>query len=255
MTSLFVSHGAPTLVIDPVPARDYLSAQSGRFDEAKAIIVVSAHWETPGETRVASRSDPETIHDFWGFPKPLYEMDYAAPGAPETAGKVVEVLRAAGISAHADPERGFDHGVWVPLMLMRPAADLPVIPVSLDPNAGPEGAYRLGEALKPLRDDGFAVLATGALTHNLRAMNRGGMTAPPRPEVTAFQEWIADRVEADDREGLLSYRGSAPGAVSNHPTDEHLLPLFTALGAGGAGTRVHDSVTYAALAMDCYSFA
>jgi 4,5-DOPA dioxygenase extradiol len=259
MTSLpaiFVSHGSPTLVLDDVPARDFLRGLGADLPRPRAIVSVSAHYETQG-VKVITSANPRTIHDFSGFPQALYEMRYPAPGAPDLAARILERFRAAGLQAEGDETWGFDHGTWVPLALMYPDADIPVVAVSVDPDAGPEHHRRLGEALADLRDDGVLIVASGAFTHNLAELRRGGWAEIDAPDwVERFVDWTADAIVQGRSEDLLHYRERAPEAVRNHPTEEHFLPLFAALGAGGggAGRRLHASTTFSVLAMDAYAF-
>lgn len=252
---LFVSHGAPNIVSEPSAASAFLRGFRHDWSGVRAVAAVSAHWETDTPL-VGAAARPETIHDFGrGFGPALFNMRYPAPGDPALADEVVGLLRSAGLPAAADPARGLDHGVWTPLMLMRPEADIPVVPVSIQPADGPEGALRLGRALAPLRERNVLILASGALTHNLREMDRrGGEGAAPF--AAEFADWIADRIARGDEESLRRYRQLAPSAVRNHPEEEHLLPLHVAVGAGGlrGAERLHASFTYGALAMDVYRF-
>lgn len=253
--ALFVSHGAPTIVTQPSAARDHLSTLGPELEGARAIVAVSAHWETE-LPRVGAAARPRTIHDFGrGFGPALFSMTYPAPGDPALASDIIALLREAGLDAAADPGRGLDHGVWTPLMLMQPDADLPVVPVSIQPEQGVEGALRLGQALAPLRERGVAILASGALTHNLGELDWSGSEASA-PFAAEFAAWIADRIEAGDLESLRRYRTLAPHAARNHPQEEHLLPLYVAIGAGGLdrAERLHASFTYGSLAMDVYRF-
>lgn len=248
----FVTHGAPTLAVQDSTARRFLSDWTSAFDGAHTVIVVSAHWQAAHPT-ISLAPTLDTIHDFRGFPDDLYRITYPARGAPDRADQVVSTLHDAGLSAATDQDRGLDHGAWIPLMLMRPAADIPIVALSSLADQDPEAHDRLGQALKPLRDDGFAILASGSMTHNLSQI--GGHDDPPSDWSEAFSDWFADKVAADDRADLLDYRRLAPHAVRAHPHDDHLMPFYVALGAGGAGTRIHHSTTYRTLAMDAYSFA
>ena len=252
---LFVSHGAPTLAIEPSAARDFLAGLGDelarRHSRPQAVVVISAHWETD-EPTVGVAAELETIHDFSGFPEELYRMRHPARGSADVARAVAVRLQDAGIASSTDPRRGLDHGAWVPLSLMYPAADVPVVPLSLQPQAGTRHAYRVGQALAPLRDDGVLILGSGSITHNLRELFGGGSGGAPH--VAEFVDWIADRAAGPDTDALLDYRTRAPHAARNHPTDEHLLPLFTALGAAGGAPlrRVHKSATFGALRMDAF---
>jgi 4,5-DOPA dioxygenase extradiol len=256
LPSLFLSHGAPTLLLDDSPARHFLAELAAGMPRPSAIVVASAHWEAP-EARVTAAARPATIHDFGGFPAELYRHRYPAPGEPRLAAEIVAALTAAGIPSALEPERGLDHGAWVPLALIYPAADIPVLQVAIDPAAGPAWHVRLGRALRPFRGRGVLVIGSGSLTHNLGELRwAAGDEDPPR-WVSEFTDWMAEAVAAGRTEELLDYRRRAPHAARNHPTDEHLLPLFVALGAGsdgGACRRLHASHSFGVLAMDAYAF-
>jgi 4,5-DOPA dioxygenase extradiol len=254
--ALFVSHGSPMLAIEDGAAHRFLRSWSRDAPRPAAILVVSAHWETALPTlSVAAR--PETIHDFGPFAPELFRIRYPAPGAPDLAARAGSLLRDAGLAV-GFADRGLDHGAWVPLSLMLPAADVPTTQLSIQPRRDPAHHLAVGRALRPLRDEGVLILASGALTHNLYEF-RGNDADEEAPDwVRAFGDWISDAVAEGRTDDLLDYRRRAPFAVENHPTDEHLLPLFVALGAGsddGARTRLHASHTYGVLAMDAYAFA
>lgn len=254
--AVFVSHGAPTLALEPGPTRSFLAQLGAALPRPRAILVLSAHWESAAPA-VSMAAHPETIHDFYGFPRALYEMRYPAPGAPQLAQQVRELLGNAGMTADAVPDRGLDHGAWVPLMLMYPQADIPVSQLALQTVLGPAHHLRLGEALRPLRDDGVLILASGSVTHNLREFGRHDYAAAAPDWVSGFNDWLAQGLMAADRESLLEYRGWAPHAARNHPTEEHLLPLFAALGAatpGVAPRRIHAGYTYGVIGMDAWRF-
>jgi len=254
--SLFVSHGAPTLILERGGVVDFLRGYGESLGRPEAILVVSAHWETRQPT-VGTTSAPETIYDFHGFPPELYQIRYAAPGAPELAEQAAGLIEAAGMPVQRDPSRGLDHGAWVPLSLMYPDAKIPVTQLSVLRDGGPTAHLALGEAIRPLRDRGVLVLASGSATHNLYEFRGHQYDDPPPEWVAEFGDWIADAIQDGRTEDLLDYRRRAPSAERNHPTEEHLLPLFTALGAASPrarGTRVHTSHTYGVLAMDVYAF-
>jgi len=256
LPALFISHGAPTLPLEDVPARQFLSGLGTRIGRPAAVLAVSAHWETDAP-RVSAAGRPETIHDFYGFPDALYRISYPAPGAPELAARVVERLDEAGIPATTDPARGLDHGAWVPLMLMYPEAAVPVTQLSIQPELGPAHHLAIGRALAPLRAEGVLVLASGSAVHNLRDLAWGAKGGRPVEWARQFDAWLADRIERGAMEELLDYRRRAPHAVRAHPRDEHLLPLFTAMGAGGpdvSGRRIHESFTLGSLSMAAFSF-
>ena len=254
LPALFVSHGAPTLPLEPGPTRGFLADLGKAVGTPAAILVVSAHWETAAPT-VSTAPQPETIHDFYGFPEALYRMRYAAPGAPDLARRAMQLLDTAGLKVAAVPDRGLDHGAWVPLLLMYPAADIPVTQLAVQTALGTEHHWRLGAALRPLRDEGVLIIGSGSVTHNLRGLDRYD-AAPPK-WVTEFNEWLAGAVIAGDGQALLAYRARGPHAARNHPTAEHLLPLFAAAGAATPGTlprRIHAGYTYGVIGMDAYRF-
>jgi 4,5-DOPA dioxygenase extradiol len=256
--TIFVTHGAPTLIIDDCPARDFLGALGRKLARPTAVVCVSAHWEA-ARAVVSAASRPETIHDFYGFPQALFEMRYPAPGAPTLAGRVVGLLHKAGISCIVDPLRGFDHGAWVPLKLMFPEHDIPAFQLSVQTPLGPEHHIAMGKALAPLRDEGVLILGSGSATHNL-ADFRGGRSLddPPRPYVPPFDDWLVKTVEAGDEQALADYR-RAPEGARNHPSPEHFLPIFVPFGAAlaggeGKGTTLHRSVTYGIIAMTAFAW-
>lgn len=256
MPAIFVSHGAPTLPLEESSAREFLAQLGGELPRPRAILAISAHWDT-AQPVVSAAARPATIHDFHGFPAELYRLRYPAPGAPELARRVAELLGAGGLATEIVPDRGPDHGAWVPLLLMYPEADIPVTQLSIQSRLGPAHHLRLGEALQPLREEGVLILASGGATHNLREWRDQRENTAPLLWVVEFKEWLAEAVLADRREELVAYRTRAPHAVRNHPTDEHLIPLFVALGArraGGSARRLHTSVASGVLSMDTYRF-
>jgi 4,5-DOPA dioxygenase extradiol len=215
--------------------------------------VVSAHWESD-ELLIGSSPQPTTWHDFGGFPAPLYAVQYPAPGAPEIALEVQRLLAAADLPARLDDQRPRDHGAWVPLSLLYPQADVPVLQLSLPSHAGPALQVRIGEALAPLRAQGVLLIGSGSITHNLGELDWRAGPEAIEPWAGQFRDWMVARLQADDRLALLDYRRQAPHARRNHPSDEHLLPLYFALGAGGTFKVEHSGFTYGALGMDIYSF-
>lgn len=257
LPALFVPHGAPTFALRPGAAGAAIVAAARALPLPRVIVIISAHWDTSVPT-VGFADKLETIHDFYGFPEALYAMRYPATGCREAAEVVVAAIRAAGLPVAQDAKRGLDHGAWVPLRLMFPEAEVPIISLSIQSQAGPEQAYRLGQALAPLVAQGFLIIASGNVTHNLgdyqMAARNGGQTPA---YVRQFTDWLADRLYAGDISALLDYRQQAPGAIQAQPTDEHLLPLFVALGAGGEGAtieRFHAGIDNYVIAMDAYTF-
>ena len=256
LPSLFLSHGAPTLPLTDTPARAFLQQLGGRLPRPKAILVVSAHWETAVPTvNAVERND--TIHDFSGFPRALYELQYRAAGSPSLAARVSALLRAAGIDCKTDDRRGLDHGAWVPLLLMYPQADIPVVQLSIQPHLGTGHHLAMGRALAPLREEGVLIIGSGSMTHDLSEFRGHGPNDPAPDWVNSFANWTHKSLMTGVTDDLLNYRHLAPFATKNHPTEEHFLPLYSALGAAGIQPRVerlHASSTYSILRMDVYSF-
>jgi 4,5-DOPA dioxygenase extradiol len=249
LPALFVSHGAPTLPFDDIPARAFLKGLGKTLARPRGIVIATAHWETeaPAVAKVAVNG---TLHDFNGFPPALYQLRYPAPGDAALSIKV-----AALTGATTDTGRGLDHGAWVPLLLMYPAHDIPVVQIAVQPQKGVAHHIALGRALAPLREEGVLVMGSGSFVHNLRRLDRRGPDAPEPDWSRAFADWMDRAIIARDDDALVHYRDRAPFAREAHPEDEHLLPLFVAYGAGGAATRLHDSHTFGSLRMDAYGFA
>ncbi len=256
LPSLFLSHGAPTLPLTDTPARAFLQELGGKLPRPKAILVISAHWET-AIPMVSAVERNDTIHDFGGFPRALYELQYPAAGSPLVAARVSELLRTSGFECKTDHRRGLDHGAWVPLLLMYPQADIPVLQLSIQPHLGTGHHLAMGRALAPLREEGVLIIGSGSLTHDLSEF-RGHDPNDPAPDwVNSFANWIHASLSSSATADLLDYRHRAPFATKNHPTEEHLLPLYAALGAAGADAnaeRLHASSTYSILRMDVYAF-
>ncbi len=257
LSPLFVPHGAPTFALQPGAAGAALRTLAAGLQRPRALLVISAHWASTPVT-VGFAEQPATIHDFWGFPEALYALRYPASGCPQASAEVVVALQAVGMPVAVDTERGLDHGAWVPLHLMFPEAEIPVIPLSLPSAGGPQAAWQLGQALAPLTRQGFQIIASGNLTHNLRDYQRAAMTGGETPSyVRSFTDWFAERLAAHDLAALLDYRRQAPAAVQAHPSEEHLLPLFVALGAAGSAPetrRLHAGIADYVIAMDAYAF-
>jgi len=257
LPTLFLSHGSPMLAIEDSPARRFLLELGKALPRPKAIIVASAHWESVGGLAVSLASHPETIHDFGGFPEALFDLQYPVQGAPDTAARAAEMLEQAGYIVKRSVTRGLDHGAWVPLRLMYPDAEIPVAQISLRRGGSPAEHEQMGNALQKLREDDVLIIGSGSLTHNLCAFRGASIDAGVPSWVSDFGDWMHARLRANQRELLLDYRAQAPFAVRNHPSEEHLLPLFVAMGAAGdtlKSERLHASYEYAALAMDMYAF-
>jgi 4,5-DOPA dioxygenase extradiol len=256
LPTLFLSHGAPTFAIDPGRAGEALTAVVARIPRPKAILAVSAHWET-ARPAVSGAVSPKTIHDFFGFPKPLYDIRYPAPGAPDLAKRVADLISAAGQEVDIDASRGLDHGAWVPLRHMYPHADIPIAQLSIQPHLGAAHHLRMGRALAALTDEGVLIVGSGSLTHNLGELRMQPEDTTSLSYVTDFQNWIAARVMARDDASLVRYRELAPSAARAHPTEDHILPFHVALGAAAGAERherLHAGVTFGVIGMDDYAF-
>ena len=249
--ALFVSHGAPSMILDDCPTRDFLLQLGNNVGKPKGIICVSAHWTTR-EPRVTAHPQPSTLYDFSGFSDQLYSLQYPAPGDPVLAKRVLSLLFSQGIAGEQDMSRGFDHGAWAPLMLMYPDADIPVIQLSVQPHMGTEHHLAMGRALQPLLQEEILILASGSATHNLRDFFGQGIDSPPLSYAREFAEWLAKVIVNGHVGELLDYTNCAPYALKNHPTPEHFLPLFVALGTGGTGRQIHNAYTYGALSMAAF---
>lgn len=277
LPTLFISHGSPMLALDPGPTGAALDALGAQLRERKpsAILVISAHWNY-STLAVTTRARQEAWHDFGGFAPALFALRYDVPGAPTVAQRVRALLDTAGIDGASyvaeDPDRPLDHGAWMPLRYLFPDADVPVLQLALNPCLPPATQMAIGRALAPLRAEGVLIIGSGSFTHNLQEVFSEGRPQhgpAPLPYVEAFRGWMLSTLdtalETGDFDALTHYRTLAPGAQRAHPTDEHLLPFYVALGAGIGpvpGTtgepmrceRIIDEVTYGVLAMDTLMF-
>lgn len=255
LPALFVSHGAPTLPLEDRPATRFLRGLLAGMPRPRAILMISAHHEADGaEVSLAER--PETIHDFRGFPDALRAMRHPAPGDPALARQVAGLLRGAGIATAEHPTRGLDHGAWTPLVLMDPQARIPVVSLSIGLGRDARWHFDMGRALAPLRADGVLIVGSGAATHNLRAFFRGRFgVADEAPEARVFADALAEALESGAWQDVLNGPDALSGGRAAHPTDDHIMPLYVAMGAGGAGARrLHASTNHGVIAMDAYAF-
>ena len=257
LPALFVSHGSPMFALEAGqtgPAlRQFGTALRAQFPQLRGVVIMSPHWMSPF-AEVMSNPHPQTWHDFGGFPPELYQLQYPAHGDPALADEVAELLNAQGFGARLNPQRPMDHGAWVPLMHLFPEADLPIVEVALPQTADARDVYAMGQALQSLRDQGVLIIGSGSMTHNLREFFGGGQA--PADYVIEFSRWIEQRVQAADIEALLNWREQAPHALRAHPTDEHFLTLYFALGAGGHNAKAEylsREVMYGMLAMDAFA--
>ena len=204
---------------------------------------------------VSAKARPETLHDYeWGSDPSLYTLKYPVSGSPEIAEKVQQLLQSNGLTSSIDPRRDLDHGVWVPLTHLRPQADIPVVSLSIQPHRDARHHFEIGRALAPLREEGVLIIASGAVTHNLRGIGRHAREDPAESYASEFAGWVERHVETKSLEKLMTFSEEAPHARRNHPSIEHFLPLFISLGAasGDPWRRIHKSWTYGVLAMDIY---
>jgi 4,5-DOPA dioxygenase extradiol len=256
LPTLFLSHGSPMHAIEPGAAGRAWAALGRELPRPRAVLIASAHWET-SVPLLTGNPAPQTIHDFGGFPDELFRLQYAAPGDPALAEQAVALLKAAGVTAGIDGCRGRDHGAWVPLRWMYPDADVPVVQLAIQPELGASHHLRVGRALAPLADDSVLIIGSGHATHNLRDWMSNPRRQEPLRYAKAFAEWLHDRLMARDIDALVAWREQAPEATRAHPSDEHFLPLFIALGAAREGAKVErfvEGFEAGALAMDSYRF-
>jgi 4,5-DOPA dioxygenase extradiol len=256
--TVFVSHGAPNLILHSSPVRDFLAGFGDELGRPQAILIASAHFESTAPSFCADKN-PGMIYDFTGFEDELYKMVYPAPGLPQLAELAAFLVEQAGFPSKETTGRGFDHGVWVPLTLMYPGADIPVVQMSIQPAQGAGHHIALGRALAALRKQGVLVIGSGSLTHNLHEVLNGShaFDAPAPYWVQDFDDWVLAKVETGEIEAIADYRNLAPHARDNHPSEEHFLPLpfaFGAAGEGARGRRVHHSIQRGVMAMDAYLF-
>jgi 4,5-DOPA dioxygenase extradiol len=229
MPAIFLSHGAPPLADDDVWTGE-LSSWARHLPRPEAVLVVSAHWEAAPLT-VSATTQVRLFHDFYGFPRHYYEVEYAAPGAPDLATYVGKLISRHGDTVYQDPDRGLDHGAYVPLVEMYPHADIPVLQISM-PTLDPAELIELGRKLAPLREEGVLIFGSGFSTHNLSEMNlRAPDTDAPPAWSSEFDHWLDETLSAGDLDGLIDFQHRAPAASLAHPRTEHFAPLFVALGA------------------------
>lgn len=227
----FISHGAPVLAMDQVKGRDLLN-WANSIERPKALLVISAHWEKSPST-IGTTSSQELIYDFYGFPQPLYELKYPAPGAPELAESVKDLLHVEGIEFSESTDRGLDHGVWVPLLHMYPNADIPVLQLSLPSQLESRHLFHFGRVLAPLREQGILILGSGGITHNLREMNYED-NAEPQAWASDFEDWCCGVLTKWDLDSLINFRETSPQLFKVHPGLEHFLPLLVSAGAANS---------------------
>lgn len=256
LSTFYVSHGSPMMPLEDIPVRDFFATWTERYPtRPKAILAISAHWDTH-EPAVNVVSKNSTIHDFYNFPRELYQLQYTPPGAPDVARRVKALLQRAGFSTVLeDPKRGLDHGSWTPLMLMYPEADIPVFQLSIQSHKSGKHHYDLGRALAPLRDEGVLIFASGTSVHNLRELQRSSRSGAPTVWAKAFDGWLDDVLLNNKHEEAVEWE-KAPYARKAHPHPDHLLPVYVALGAAGEqckAEKIYEEFTMG-LALSCYEF-
>jgi 4,5-DOPA dioxygenase extradiol len=230
MPVMYLSHGAPPLADDQVWTRELADWSASLSSKPSAVLVISAHWEEVPLTVGATTTVP-LVYDFWGFPERYYQVTYPAPGAPELAESVRKLLSTPRHQVHDAPARGLDHGAYVPLVEMFPAADVPTLQISM-PTLDPTALFDVGRRLRPLRDEGVLILGSGFTTHNLRLMDMNrGTDATPSSWSSEFDAWAAEQIAARDFDAVIDFEHRAPAAQIAHPRTEHFAPLFVSLGA------------------------
>jgi 4,5-DOPA dioxygenase extradiol len=256
LPTLFLSHGSPMMALAECTTTQFFKTLGAELPRPRAILMVSAHWDTT-QPAASISAQPETIHDFFGFPAPLYALRYPARGAPDVAQRAAQLIDAAGLGPTALGERGLDHGAWTPLRFMYPAHDIPVTQLAVQSRLGAKHHYDIGRSLAPLADEGVMVIGSGGVSHNLREWRSVPPDAPPA-WLTEFVAWVRNAIERGNHAALVDYVKQAPHAARNHPTDEHFLPLFVALGVAGVNARIVRELkdeTDRALSLDSYVLA
>jgi 4,5-DOPA dioxygenase extradiol len=255
LPTVFISHGPPTLLLEDIPARNFLKELGKNYSQVNAVLCISAHWMTINPT-VNAVEKHETIHDFYGFPPKLYEVDYPANGEVELAEKTAGLINDAGIPCEIDRARGLDHGAWVPLMLMYPMAEVPVFQLSIQQHMEPEKHHAVGRAIESLRHEGVLILGSGGAVHPLgyAPLSPGAKTDQWAFD---FDSWLKESVEHGDVNAIKNYNRVAPYPERAHPYPDHFMPLITSMGAGGKGAKgklIHNSWYWGDLGMGAYEF-
>lgn len=254
LPSFFIGHGAPSLAIENNEYTDYLKDLASQFPKPRAVVLFSAHWESR-EQRVSGSASYETIYDFSGFQKELYQIQYPAPGDLAVASEVQALFQQENIPAEIDTVRGLDHGAWVVLHLLYPDADIPVIALSVNRHLSNAEQYRIGKALSSLREKDILIIGSGGTVHNLRRLDWGATQI--NPWAAEFDQWLEDKLTAWDLESLFKYDEIAPYAKEAVPTPEHFIPLLLAMGSGDAkqkATLLHRSYQYGNLSLSAWKF-
>ncbi|WP_082637964.1 MULTISPECIES: DODA-type extradiol aromatic ring-opening family dioxygenase [unclassified Psychrobacter] len=249
LPALFISHGAPTLAIEQSATTNALARIGQNLPKPRAIVIMSAHWLS-AKLEISSNPRPKTWHDFSGFDPKLYELQYPAQGHVELAESLAQQLTARGIICSANPMRVCDHGVWAPLKHLYPEADVPIVQISLPQHYDSVSLYQLGAQLAHLREEQILIIGSGNITHNLQALRWQADSVDPAAK--DFKLWLLQQLKTDIPSALDWHQ--YPDYKNIHPSDEHLLPLFFALGAAQRVSVVHESMAHHSLGMDIYRF-
>jgi Uncharacterized conserved protein len=253
ISSIFVCHGGPTLVVEKNEYTDFLK-DLGKKLTPKAVVIFTAHWESE-ITTISSMDDTyDMIYDFSGFPKELYSIEYPAKGSAEIASKLEAMLGNNGIKSRLNENRGLDHGAWDVLYLMYPNANIPVVQVSVNPFLSMEKQYEIGRAIRDLGKEDILVIGSGSTVHNLATVNWNADRA--EEWAVEFDNWLIEKVENNDMEALFNYRQLAPHAKLAVPREEHIVPMFIAMGSGNKNKpkHLHQSYAYGTLSYICFEF-
>ncbi|WP_210366459.1 class III extradiol ring-cleavage dioxygenase [Bacillus sp. REN3] len=253
MQSLFICHGAPSLAIENNQYTQFLQEAGKKIGRPKAIILFTAHWESAELSMTYTDDKYETIHDFGGFQKELFDLAYPARGSRKMADMVAEAFKAEGIQVRKDEHRGLDHGAWVILLHLVPDAGIPVIQLSINPSKTAEHHYKVGEALRRLEKENILIIGSGGTVHNLRMIEWG--REDTADWAIEFDDWLLEKVIERKTEELIDYERRAPYALRAIPRNEHFLPLFVAMGSGRKKPVVHHrSYAYGTLSQICIEF-
>ncbi|TDF95528.1 DODA-type extradiol aromatic ring-opening family dioxygenase [Paenibacillus piri] len=253
--SFFMAHGAPTLVLEHNPYTRFLRILGAQIPKPRGVVLFSAHWESPVQA-ISGAAQPETIHDFFGYPQRLYQYEYVARGDILLSLEVQKLLTAEGIGCRIHDERGLDHGAWTVLSLLLPHADVPVVTLSVNPRLVPEEQYRIGMSLMPLREQDYLIIGSGGTVHNPGLLGWDAKEADNW--AIEFDQWLAERIHIWDLEALFEYERRAPFAADAAPTREHLAPLFIGMGAADVKRKaalLHQQYQYGSLSLSCWMFS
>nr|WP_275984104.1 class III extradiol ring-cleavage dioxygenase [Paenibacillus hamazuiensis] len=254
MPSIFLAHGAPTLVMEDNAYTRFLKTLGSKLPKPKAAVLFSAHWESRVQM-ISAVPEYETIHDFFGFPDPLYEITYPAKGDIALSLQIERLFADEGISSVLDDRRGLDHGAWSLLRLMYPEADVPVAALSVNPRLTPEEQYRIGRALAPLRECGALIVGSGGTVHNPDMLEWD--SAQVKEWALTFDQWLAEQLETWNTEALFDYEQRAPYAGEAVPTPEHFAPVLLAMGAADGGRKarlLHRQYQLGTLSLSAWMF-